>query len=240
MTFVLALVGATAFAVLCKGAIKARPGAFYALAVALDVLFVVGSFVRLPGVVDDALFLLLHKCTLATALFVIVMFVGVFKRDGRVAQRLRPIRAELSIMAWLLSLGHMAVYLVSYATRLSSGLAQANVAASLVVALVLFALLLVLGVTSFNFVKRRMSKVSWKRVQRWAYPFFGLAYVHLMLMLLPSAARGGSAAQTSVFVYTAVFGAYAVLRVRRALVDRRAATLPRSETPQEAQADPAA
>lgn len=240
MTFLAVLVGSVAFAVLCKGAIKAHPVAFYALAVALDVLFVAGSFVRLPGVLDDALFLLLHKCTLATALFVVVMYIGVFRRDGRVAQQFRPIRAELSIMAWLLSLGHMAVYLASYVTRLSSGLAQANVAASLVVALVLFVLLLVLGVTSFNVVKRRMSKEVWKRVQRWAYPFFGLVYVHLMLMLLPSAVRGGAAAQASVAVYTVVFGLYAVLRIRRALLDRQAATLSRSETPQAASENPAA
>ena len=63
---------------------------------------------------------------------------------------------------------------------------------------------------------------SWKRLQRWAYVFFGLVYVHLMLMLAPAASRGGEAAVASVAVYTVVFGAYAVLRVRRALVDRRA------------------
>ena len=88
-------------------------------------------------------------------------------------------------------------------------------------ALVLFALLLVLGVTSFNAVKRRMRADTWKRVQLLAYPFFGLVYVHLLLMLLPSALQGGAAAQASVAAYTAVFGTYAVLRVTRALLDRR-------------------
>lgn len=234
MTFLLVLAGAVAFAVAFKGAIKAHPGVFYTLAVALDVLFVVGSFTRLPGPLHDALFVLLHKCTLATALFVVVMFVGVFKRDGGVAQRFRPVRAELSIMAWLLSLGHMAVYLASYATRLSAGFAQPTVAVSLAVTNVLFALLLVLGVTSFNAVKKRMSKDGWRRVQRWAYVFFGLVYVHLMLMLLPSALRGGEAAQASVAVYSTVFVGYAVLRARRALLDRRDAMRARSKKPQEA------
>lgn len=56
MTFLFVLVGAAVFAVLCKGIIKAHPGVFYALAITLDVLFVVGSFVRLPGALDDALF----------------------------------------------------------------------------------------------------------------------------------------------------------------------------------------
>lgn len=221
MTFLLVLVGAAAFSVVCKGAIKACPWAFYALAVALDVLFVAGSFVTLPGPIHDILFVLLHKCTLATALFVVVMYIGSFARDGRVAQRLRPVRAELSIVAWLLSLGHMAVYLTSYATQLVAGISHANVAVSLAVALALFCLLLVLGVTSFNVVKKRMSKDAWKRVQLLAYPFFGLVYVHLMLMLLPAAVRGGAAAQTSVAVYSVVFLGYAAARIARALRDRK-------------------
>ncbi|WP_270295103.1 hypothetical protein [Eggerthella sinensis] len=98
MTLVLVLVGTVVFAFACKRPIKACPMAFYALAVVLDVLFVVGSFMGLPAMLYDVLFLLLHKCTLATALFAVVMYIGVFARDGRVAQYFRPIRAELSIM----------------------------------------------------------------------------------------------------------------------------------------------
>ncbi len=87
----------------------------------------------------------------------------------------------------------------------------------------LLVLLVVLGVTSFAFVKRQMSTASWKKVQKLAYPFFGLVYVHLLLMLLPSALHGGLAAQASVAVYSVVFVGYALCRVGRgALVDRRA------------------
>ena len=215
MTLILVLAGAVAFAFACKRPIKSRPLAFYALAATLDVLFVVGSFAGLPLMLYDALFLLLHKCTLATALFAVVMYIGVFARDSRVATYLRPIRAELSIMAWLLSLGHMAIYLSSYAANLSTGLPQTNVAVAL------FALLVVLGVTSFNVVKKRLKKETWKRVQLLAYPFWGLVYVHLLLMLVPSALRGGAPAQMAVAVYSVVFVGYAVLRIRRAAVDRR-------------------
>ena len=109
----------------------------------------------------------------------------------------------------------------SYAPRLG-GTLGVNVVSALVVALALLVLLLVLGVTSFGFVKKHMRTEGGKRLQRWAYVFFGLAYVHLMLMLAPAASRGGEAAVASVAVYTVIFGAYAALRVRRALVDRRA------------------
>ena len=76
--------------------------------------------------------------------------------------------------------------------------------------------------TSFAFVKRQMSTASWKKVQKLAYPFFGLVYVHLLLMLLPSALHGGLAAQASVAVYSVVFVGYALCRVGRALADKRA------------------
>ena len=208
MTLILVLAGAVAFAFACKRPIKSCPLAFYALAATLDVLFVVGSFAGLPPMLYDAL-------------FAVVMYIGVFARDSRVATYLRPIRAELSIMAWLLSLGHMAIYLSSYAANLSTGLPQTNVAVALALALALFALLVVLGVTSFNVVKKRMKKETWKRVQLLAYPFWGLVYVHLLLMLVPSALRGGAPAQMAVAVYSVVFVGYAVLRIRRAAVDRR-------------------
>lgn len=74
---------------------------------------------------------------------------------------------------------------------------------------------------SLNVVKKCMAKESWKRVQLLAYPFWGLVYVHLLLMLLPLAVRDGAPAQLAVAVYSVVFLGYAVLRVRRALVDRR-------------------
>ena len=93
--------------------------------------------------------------------------------------------------------------------------------ASFVAAVLLLVLLLVLGVTSFNVVKNRMRSTTWKRVQRFAYLFFALAYIHLALSLAPSALQGGASAQASMVVYTAVFALYAVLRVMRCvLVDR--------------------
>lgn len=222
MDFLLVFVCAVAAAFALRNPIKKAPVAFYILAVAVSVLFIAAEFFPMPRAVWSALFLLVQKCMLALALFAVVMFVGVLSRDSRAGRWLRPIRAELSIIAWILSLGHMAVYLASYLPRLG-GVNKGAVMISFVVALVLFALLLVLGVTSFNVVKKRMKKDTWKRVQMLAYPFFGLAYLHLMLMLLPPALHGGAAAQVSVAVYSVLFAAYALLRVRRAMIDRKAA-----------------
>lgn len=218
---IMAVTVAACFAL--RNPLKACPTAFYAVAIAVDVLYVWGVFFGLPRAVWSPLFVLVQKCELALALFVVVMFIGCLSREGRAYRWLKPVRSELSIVAWFLSLGHMAVYLESYLPRiLGGGEIGGNVLGAFALAIVLLALLVVLGVTSFAFVKRQMSTASWKKVQKLAYPFFGLVYVHLLLMLLPSALHGGAAAQASVAVYSVVFVGYAFCRVGRALVDRRA------------------
>lgn len=221
MPFLIVLIVAAAASVLLRHPLHKAPVAFYILAVALDAAYIVGIEGLLPRVVMGPLTLLMGKCVLSLALFVVVMYIGVFAKGSKAHQWLKPVRSELSIIACILACGHMAVYLASYAPRLGTAMGV-NVLSALAVAVALLVLLLVLGVTSFGFVKKRMRTESWKRLQRWAYVFFGLVYVHLMLMLVPAASRGGEAAVTSVAVYTVVFGAYAVLRVRRAFVDRRA------------------
>lgn len=162
---------------------------------------------------------LMGKCMLSLALFVVVMYIGVLSSSSRLRQWLNPVRGELSIIACILACGHMAVYLSSYVPRVGQAL-SGNVLGSLMVALGLLALLLVLGATSFNAVKCRMAADAWKRLQRWSYLFFALVYVHLLLMLAPSAMRGSEAAIASIAVYSVVFLSYAVLRGRRALAAR--------------------
>lgn len=194
----------------------------YALAFVLVVLYVAGVQGFLPTALRQGVFFLLQKGTLAVALFAVVMLIGVLPLDSKMRRYIAPIRAELSIIACILACGHMAAYAMSYVPRvLSSGAIAPLVAAGLVAALALAVLLVVLGATSFNAVKARMSKQSWVRLQKWAYAFYALIYVHVLAMLLPSALAGGAAAAQAVAVYTLVFGAYAVLRVFRVLQDRR-------------------
>lgn len=227
MDFLIVLVATVVACPVLRKPLKKAPVLFYVLAIALDVLFAAGSSLGLPRELWSALLLLMQKCTLSLAVFVVVMYIGVFRVDSPVGRWLRPVRSELSIVACILAAGHMAVYLGAFAPRLSAGHAvNSNVALSFGVAMALLVLLLVLGVTSFSFVKRHMRADSWKRLQRFAYLFFGLVYVHLMVMLAPAALQGGTASQESVAVYSVVFIGYGVLRIVRALSDRSAAAAP--------------
>ena len=222
MTFAIILICTVAACFALRKPIKKYPMVFYALAVLLDVVFIATFYFDMPRAFWKVIFVLIQKCTLSLAIFVVVMFIGCFARDSKVSTMLRPIRSELSIIAWILSLGHMALYLVKYLPIiLRGGAINTNVLTSFILAIVLLVLLLVLGVTSFAIVKKHMKADAWRKLQKWAYVFFMLVYVHLLFMLLPSALHGGAAAQASVGVYSVVFVAYAVMRVCRALVDKQ-------------------
>lgn len=229
MSFVIVLAATAAFCLLFKGAIRKVPAFLYAVALLLSALYALTSYMVLPFWLQQLLFLLMQKGTLATALFVVVMYMGVFKDNDMVKHRLLPIRATLSIVASMLILGHVAKYLIAYGPRFLA--LDALVQCGLVLGIACLALMIPLAVTSFNTVKRRMAPARWVSLQKAAYVFYGLVYVHLAALLVPSsmgaaAAAAGDTAGVSLAAYTIVFGLYAVLRVSRAARSRQAAREP--------------
>ena len=215
MELLLVLASTTAAALVLREPLRRWPVAFYALACAVVVVFLAGADGLLSGGWWKPTVILVQRCMVALSLFTVVMLIGALPKGGKLDQWFRPVRAELSIVACILCLGHMCMYLAPYASRAAAGTMGMPMLASFVVAVVLFVLVIVLGVTSFNLVKQRMGGRAWKSVQRLAYPFFGLAWVHLMFMLAPAASKGGEQAVLSVAIYTALFAAYLVLRVLR-------------------------
>ena len=212
MIFLITLICVIAFAVAFKAPLKKVPWFFYGIALVLVVLFVCRESFGFPVYVARPLYYLVQKCTVAVALFVVVMFIGVFNEKSRIRKHLMPVRAELSILGCIMALGHAVNYLMVYLPLIMgvSATMRTNIIFSFGLAIFLVALLVVLGVTSFNAIKRRMSTAAWRRVQWFAYPFFMLTYVHILLFLLPSALNGSETALLSVAVYSVVFVGYAV------------------------------
>lgn len=223
MSFLLTLVAAFAACVVLREPLRRWPVAFYALALAAVAAQLGSSALGLPKEADLALLILVKRCYAAMALFTVVMLIGALPRDTRLARWLRPVRAEVSIVACVLCVGHIAGYAASYVPRaLAGALASPAVAAGLALALVLTVLMAILGITSAQRVKRVLGPAPWRRVQRLAYPFFALACLHALVMLLPSALSGGTAALEGALAYGAVLVAYGAARGARALADRRA------------------
>lgn len=222
MGFALIFVITFVVVVALAGPIKRVPWLFYGLALAAVVVLFAGVEGYIDGGWWKPLILLVKRCMLALSLFAIVMFTGALSRESWLGVRLRSIRSELSITACILCVGHVCQYLVAYVSRAIAGSLDLQTGASIYIALVLFVLLIVLGVTSGNAMKRRMRGANWKRIQWFAYPFFLLTYVHLMLMIAPAALLGSGQAIVSVVLYSIVFGTYVAMRLYRYTKDKRA------------------
>lgn len=222
MRFLIALICCAALVVPLAKPLKRHPAPFYLAALALVALYGYGTVVNASGGLWPYLMPLMQRCSLAFLLFTIVMFVGVLDDASPLRARLMPIRRQLSILACIFALGHLGFYGASYAPRIGTAFAG-NLGFSLALAAILTALMAILLVTSFQVVKRSMTAARWKAVQRLAYPFYLLTYVHLALLLSPSAFAGRETAVVALTVYSLIIVAYAVLRTRRALVRRHAA-----------------
>lgn len=223
MGFVAILVASCIVVWVVAGSIKSVPWLWYGLACAVDIVYAYGVVFSLPPVVLHVLSPTIQRCLLATSLFVIVMYCGVFPDQSLVRRRLGPIRAELSIIACILAFAHCLNYLDSYLGVLSRNIAvvNGNQLASLVLAIVVFALMVVLGVTSLKKVKQHMRATVWKSVQRSSYVFFALIYVHELLVLYPSAAKGTGDALATCVSCGVVFALYFALRFARYCIERR-------------------
>ncbi len=160
---------------------------------------------------------LFTKGAMAAALWALVMFTGALPKGSRVLKKLLPVRGELSILAAILTLAH-AVFRGVFCIRqlLRPRFAPGwGFLAACAVGLALLLVMLPLAVLSFRGVRRRVDPHRWKRIQRLAYLFYGLIYVHVLALYLPSALRGSGGYGLTLLLYSAVWLTYLALRLRK-------------------------
>ncbi len=163
-----------------------------------------------------------QKGYLGSFFLALVMFCGALPDGNAVKRRLLPVRGELSIMSFIFYIGHIVTYLNNYLPMFANfGNLKPTLATSLVVAMVLTFIFLVLGVTSFKFVRSAMDAKVWRTVQKFAYLMVALLALHVALALGLSLGNMGSTGSIHVIVYVALVAVYAVLRVYKAVVDAR-------------------
>lgn len=226
MLFLIALIAASAFAFFCGGALKKHPYIFYGAAVLLTVIMaVLPSFNtrELPAFVNNYIIGLFTRGALATALWCVVMFMGALPNGSAAIKRLMPIRGELSIFTALLTLGHNIGYGRTYFKMLftnADSMSAAQICAA-ICTIVMLVIMIPLTVMSFPAIRRKMNAKLWKRIQRTAYLFYGLIYIHVMLLTVPLARMGREGYIFSVFVYSLMFWSYAFFRVRKYLIKKQ-------------------
>lgn len=223
MIFLVSLCLALMFAWHGAKLIKKNATLLYLLASALSIALIAmthsGATTHLPNFVRVWIWPMLANCTLATAFFVIVMMMAVLKKGGKAVKTLMPIRAELSIIACILTIGHNIAYGKTYFVMLFTRpeRLEGNLLWAAICSVVMILIMLPLMVTSFRVVRRKMKAQTWKKLQRCAYAFYALIYVHAILLSTMFLASGRNEYLWNILVYSAVFLIYGILRIRKAL-----------------------
>lgn len=237
MIFLIALLEAFVFVCFCKGAIKKHPGVFYVLSVAIIAFCACYKIMNLYTVFPEWTYTYIisvfWRGAFATALFVIVMYIGALDRKSKIVRALMPIRGYLSIIACLITLAHSFAYGAYYIPTMINNPQELDLRGiiALIITLPLFTIMIILMVTSFIKVRRKMKPKVWKNVQRLAYPWFALLYIYLMVLFIPTVIESFDPASElsmfykvnyilSVVIYTLVFVGYFILRIRKYRLDK--------------------
>lgn len=220
MLLIVALIIVSLFIYFLGDSLKKHPNAYYIGAAAISIGIFLLGFVDMPLFVKKNILGIFAKGLLGTAMFVFVMYAGALPKGNRFIAPLMKIRGELSITAAILVLCHNFTYGRTYFRMLfvQPEILSGTQLAAAIISIILIIIMLVLTITSFPSVRKSMQAKKWKQLQRTAYLFYGLMYVHIMLINIPYARLGMSMYIVNVIVYSIVFLGYAAMRISKALI----------------------
>ena len=221
MQFIISLCLIIIFVIVAGEMLRKRPLPFYVGAILLTLISVFATWNKL-GILQ-AVFKPLSGGAIVGAIFVIVMFAGAFPPGGFGARTFMPVRAQLSIIGCIAAIGHGLSLGKNYVLRIvgsiigRSGEASYDfiTTASLIISAALLLVMLPLFVTSFKFIRKKMNGKTWKKVQRFAYLFYALMFIHILAFEIPKAMRGVKGYAINVFAYSLVFMSYLFCRILR-------------------------
>ena len=231
MNFLISIIVAISLVAIGRDFIKKHANFCYILTTLLSIFLVVGSYTgiiwTLPTWFTTTILPILIKSAFSTAIFVIVMYTGAFKNGSKLIKFLMPIRAELSIIAGILTLAHNISFGKNHFVNLFTApeTMSTNMKAAAGISIILIAIMVPLLITSFPSVRKIMKPKAWKRLQRLAYLFYALVYAHVMVIMVPVALSGNTTYIINVAVYSVVFITYAVMRVSKFLTNKSSAKL---------------
>ena len=221
MNFLISLVTAILLVAVGRNFIKKHANICYIISAIISLGLVIGSFTgalySLPSWFSLTVLPLLMKSSFATALFVIVMYTGAFKNGGKLIKYLMPIRAELSIIASILTLAHNITFGRYHFVMLftSPENMSLNMRFAAIISIIMILIMLPLFVTSFSKVRKSMNPRKWRKLQKLAYLFYGLTYLHVMLIMMPVAKSGNTTYIINVLVYSIVYLTYGAMRLSK-------------------------
>ena len=227
MTFLISLFIVIFLISIGRNFIKKHSNLSYIIASLISIALIVttysGVILNAPSWLKDYVLPVFTKSSLATSIFVVVMYTGAFKNGSKAIKFLMPIRAQLSIIGCILALAHNIVYGKTHFVKLFTNPSSmsTNMIIAAIISIVLIVIMLPLMVTSFPKVRKKMKPKSWKKLQQLAYVFYGLIYVHVMIIMIPLAKKGITEYRVNVLAYSIVFLTYGAMRIRKALLKNK-------------------
>lgn len=219
MLLIISLIIVALFIYFLKDSLKKHAGIYYIGAAVISIAVFLLEFLSMPLFVKNNILGIFAKGSLGTAMFIVVMYTGALPKGNKLIAPLMKIRGELSITAAILVLCHNFTYGITYFKMLfikPEALSATQFTAA-IISLVLIIIMIVLTVTSFQAVRKKMKAKKWKQLQRTAYVFYGLMYVHIMLINIPYARLGLGTYIANVVIYSIVFLGYAAMRIAKAV-----------------------
>lgn len=219
MLLIISLIIVSLFIYFLKGSLKKHAGIYYIGAAVISIAVFLLEFLPMPLFVKNNILGIFAKGSIGTAMFVAVMYTGALPKGNKLIAPLMKIRGELSITAAILVLCHNFTYGITYFKMLfikPEALSATQLTAA-IISLVLIIIMIVLTVTSFQAVRKKMQAKKWKQLQRTAYVFYGLMYIHIMLINIPYARLGLGTYIANVVIYSIVFLGYAAMRIAKAV-----------------------
>lgn len=219
MLLIISLIIVSLFIYFLKDSLKKHAGIYYIGAAVISIAVFLIGFLPMPLFLKNNILGIFAKGSLGTAMFIAVMYAGALPKGSKLIAPLMKIRGELSITAAILVLCHNFAYGITYFKMLfikPEALSATQLTAA-IISLVLIIIMIVLTVTSFQAVRKKMKAKKWKQLQRTAYVFYGLMYVHIMLINIPYARLGLGTYIANVVIYSIVFLGYAAMRIAKAV-----------------------
>ena len=219
MLLIISLIIVSLFIYFLKDSLKKHAGIYYIGAAVISIAVFLIGFLPMPLFLKNNILGIFAKGSLGTAMFVAVMYAGALPKGSKLTAPLMKIRGELSITAAILVLCHNFTYGMTYFKMLfikPAALSATQLTAA-IISIILITIMLVLTVTSFQAVRKKMKAKKWKQLQRTAYVFYGLMYVHIMLINIPYARLGLGTYIANVVIYSIVFLGYAAMRIAKAV-----------------------
>ncbi|MCR5143969.1 MAG: FMN-binding protein [Lachnospiraceae bacterium] len=220
MVFIIALVLMLALTWFLGDKIAKKPGIFYLVALALMIVsYIIYSNFEMNDFIKKYVLGVFTSGALGIAGFYIVMFTGCLKNSGILIKKYMKIRGELSILSCILMLTHLLIFGPEYILSAvkSGGSMSANLLISIICGTILLIQMTYLGITSIKNVRKKMDALKWKKLQKTAYLFYLLMFIHGVLMQTTKIKTADLNAIVTIIAYSVIFITYSVLKIRKVI-----------------------